>query len=53
MEKYRNFLLCFIKKYRNVFSRFIKKYANLIIFFFPISYFPAFPYLCKFNFSEP
>ena len=47
------FLDHFIQKYQNVFSRFIQKYANLIIFFFPISYFPAFPYLCKFNFSEP
>ena len=53
MGKYQNVLCRFIQKYRNVFSRFIQKYVNLIIFFFPLSYFPAFPYLCKFNFSEP
>ena len=51
--KYQNVLCRFIQKYRNVFARFLQKYANLIIFFFPLSYFPAFPYLCKFNFSEP
>ena len=50
MEKYRNFLLCFIQKYQNVLSIFLQKYANLIIFFFPLSYFPAFLYLCRFNF---
>ena len=48
-----NTKLSFIQKYRNVFDRFLQKYANFIIFFFPLSYFPVFPYLCKFNFSEP
>jgi len=50
--KYQIVLCCFIQKYRNVLSRFLQKYVILIIFSFPLSYLPAFPYLCSFNFSK-